>query len=115
MVRRNLKLSLGDVAIIAQPPADLGYAQSVKVLPYDDSVKGLAPGSNLYEVFVKPYFLESYRPVKRGDRFLSRRAMKSIEFKVVDVQPKACGIVGPDTLIDCKGDPIKRREEVRPQ
>jgi hypothetical protein len=36
---------------------------------------------------VKPYFMDAYRPVKRGDRFVSRRAMKSVEFKIVEVEP----------------------------
>ena len=42
---------------------------------------------NIYDVFVKPYFMDAYRPVKRGDRFMSRRAMKSVEFKIVEVEP----------------------------
>jgi hypothetical protein len=66
---------------------------------------------NIYDVFVKPYFMDAYRPVKRGDRFMSRRAMKSVEFKIVEVEPGPYAIVGPDTLVDCKGDPIKRRDE----
>ena len=66
---------------------------------------------NIYDVFVKPYFMDAYRPVKRGDRFMSRRAMKAVEFKIVEVEPGPYAIVGPDTLVDCKGDPIKRRDE----
>jgi transitional endoplasmic reticulum ATPase len=37
--------------------------------------------------------------------------MKSVEFKIVEVEPGPYAIVGPDTLVDCKGDPIKRRDE----
>jgi transitional endoplasmic reticulum ATPase len=37
--------------------------------------------------------------------------MKAVEFKIVEVEPGPYAIVGPDTLVDCKGDPIKRRDE----
>jgi hypothetical protein len=37
---------------------------------------------NLFDVFLKPYFLEAYRPVKKGDVFLVRSAMHNVEFKV---------------------------------
>ncbi len=30
----------------------------------------------------QPYFLEAYRPVKKGDLFLVRQAMHPVEFKV---------------------------------
>lgn len=37
---------------------------------------------NLFEVFLKPYFLESYRPVHKGDLFTASAAMRTVEFKV---------------------------------
>ncbi len=53
------------------------------------SLPAMDPGitGNIYDVFVKPYFMDAYRPVKRGDRFMSRRAMKAVEFKIVEVEP----------------------------
>ncbi len=39
--------------------------------------------SNLFDVFLKPYFLEAYRPVHKGDIFLVRGGMRAVEFKVV--------------------------------
>jgi hypothetical protein len=38
--RRNLGLALGDVCFISAPSAEVQFATTVKVLPYDDSVKG---------------------------------------------------------------------------
>lgn len=38
--------------------------------------------SNLFEVFLKPYFVESYRPLHKGDLFSVNAAMRNVEFKV---------------------------------
>lgn len=67
--------------------------------------------SNIFEVFLKPYFLESYRPVHKGDIFAVKAAMRTVEFKVVETDPSPACIVAPDTRIHCEGDPIKREEE----
>jgi len=61
--------------------------------------------------FLKPYFLEAYRPVRKGDLFLVRGSMRAVEFKVVETDPGEYCIVAPDTMIHCEGDPIKREEE----
>ena len=37
--------------------------------------------------------------------------MRRVEFKVVDVDPPEHGIVAPDTLIFCEGEPIRRQDE----
>lgn len=63
---------------------------------------------NLFDVYLKPYFLEAYRPIHKGDLFLVRGGMRAVEFKVVETDPSPYCIVAPDTLIHCEGDPIKR-------
>lgn len=68
---------------------------------------------NLFDVYLKPYFLEAYRPVKKGDLFLVRQAMHPVEFKVVECDPAPYCIVAPDTVIHCEGEPIKREDEER--
>ena len=50
------------------------------MLPIDDTVEGIT--GNLFDVFLKPYFLEAYRPVHKGDIFLVRGGMRAVEFKV---------------------------------
>ena len=40
VARRNLGLALGDACTLSAPLEEVNFATSVKVLPYDDSVKG---------------------------------------------------------------------------
>ena len=62
-------------------------------------------------MYLKPYFLEAYRPIRKGDLFVARGGMRAVEFKVVDTDPAPYCIVAPDTKIHCEGDPIKREDE----
>nr|BAF73714.1 valosin containing protein [Haemaphysalis longicornis] len=107
-VRNNLRVRLGDVVSI-QPCPDVKYGKRTHVLPIDDTVEGLA--GSLFEVYLKPYFLEAYRPIHKGDLFLVRGGMRAVEFKVVETDPSPYCIVAPDTVIHCDGEPIKREEE----
>lgn len=109
IVRKNLRVMLGDFIRIV-PCSDVPYGKKIQVLPLDDTVEGLSKEA-LFDVYLKPYFLETYRPVKRGDLFLVRGAFKAVEFKVVEVDPGDYCIVAPDTIIYHEGDPIKRDDE----
>ncbi len=64
----------------------------------------------MYEAYLKPYFLESYRPVRKGDVFVCR-GMRAVEFKVLETDPAPYCVVVPDTLIKCDGEPVKREDE----
>ncbi|KXS13269.1 transitional endoplasmic reticulum ATPase TER94-like protein [Gonapodya prolifera JEL478] len=108
VVRSNLRVRLGDVVAV-HPCTDIKYGKRIHVLPIDDTVEGVT--GNLFDVFLKPYFLEAYRPVRKGDNFLVRGGMRAVEFKVVEVDPAPYCIVAQDTVIHCEGDPIKREEE----
>merc|ERR1719213_521415 len=108
VVRNNLRLRLGDVVAIQSCP-DVKYGKRIHVLPIDDSVEGLS--GNWFEVYLKPYFLEAYRPIHKGDTFIIRGGMRAVEFKVIETDPAPFCIVAPDTVIHCEGDPIKREEE----
>lgn len=95
------------------------------MLPVDDTIEGVT--GDLFETFLKPYFKEAYRPIRKGvsfplfldtslcdaagDLFLVRAAMRAVEFKVVDVEPDEHCIVAPDTVIFCEGEPVKREDE----
>uniref|UniRef100_A0A672T1I5 Transitional endoplasmic reticulum ATPase n=2 Tax=Sinocyclocheilus grahami TaxID=75366 RepID=A0A672T1I5_SINGR len=105
VVRNNLRVRLGDVISI-QPCPDVKYGKRIHVLPIDDTVEGIT--GNLFEVYLKPYFLEAYRPIRKGDIFLVRGGMRAVEFKVVETDPSPYCIVAPDTVIHCEGEPIKR-------
>lgn len=110
-VRKNLRVKLGDYIYISQFD-DIKPAKKIHVLPLDDTVEGLT--GNLFEVYIKPYFLDAYRPVTKGDLFLIHKAMRSVEFKVVGIEPEQYGLVTPDTEIYCEGDPVKREDEENP-
>lgn len=62
-------------------------------------------------MYLKPYFLEAYRPIHKDDTFLVRGGMRAVEFKVVGTDPSPYCIVAPETVLHCEGDPIKREEE----
>eukprot|EP01137_Pigoraptor_chileana_P035449 Opistho-2@29480 len=108
VVRTNLRVRLGDVVSVHACP-DVPYGKRIHVLPIDDTIEGLT--GNLFDVYLKPYFIEAYRPLRKGDLFLVRGGMRAVEFKVVETDPSPYCIVAPDTVIHCEGDPIKREDE----
>ncbi|KAJ7552714.1 hypothetical protein O6H91_06G080900 [Diphasiastrum complanatum] len=110
VVRKNLRVRLGDVVSVHQC-ADVKYGKRIHVLPIDDTIEGIT--GNIFDAYLKPYFLEAYRPVRKGDLFLVRGGMRSLEFKVVETDPAEYCIVAPDTEIFCEGEPIRREDEER--
>jgi len=108
VIRNNLRVRLSDVVSIQALP-DVKYGKRIHVLPIDDTVEGLT--GNLFDVYLRPYFLEAYRPVHKGDIFIVRGGMRAVEFKVIETDPTPYCIVSSDTVIHCEGDPVKREEE----
>lgn len=104
-MRKNLKVRLGDLVSVSAC-GDVPYGKRVHVLPFDDTIEGVT--GNLFDVYLKPYFLEAYRPLKKGDYFVVRQGFRPVEFKVVETDPGDCVIVAPDTVIFCEGEPVKR-------
>ncbi|KAB2614616.1 hypothetical protein D8674_021204 [Pyrus ussuriensis x Pyrus communis] len=110
VVRSNLRVRLGDVVSVHQCP-DVKYGNRVHILPIDDSIEGVT--GNLFDAFLKPYFLEAYRPVRKGDLFLVRGRMRSVEFKVMETDPGEYCVVAPDTEIFYEGFAVRREDEER--
>eukprot|EP01041_Mallomonas_annulata_P001179 gene1179-2294_t len=108
VVRKNLRVRLGDLVTITSCE-DVPYCKKVHILPLDDTIEGVS--GNLFDVYLKPYFLEAYRPIRKGDLFLVRQAMHPVEFKVVEMDPPPYGVIAPDTEIHCEGEPVKRDDE----
>ncbi|CCE61403.1 hypothetical protein TPHA_0A03260 [Tetrapisispora phaffii CBS 4417] len=108
IVRNNLRIRLGDL-ITVHPCPDIKYATRISVLPIADTIEGIT--GNLFDVFLKPYFVEAYRPVRKGDHFVVRGGMRQVEFKVVDVEPDEFAVVAQDTVIHWEGEPINREDE----
>ncbi|CAL4946447.1 unnamed protein product [Urochloa decumbens] len=111
VVRSNLRVRLSDVVSV-HPCHDAKYGARVQVLPLDDTVEGIT--GDLFEAYLKPYFADAYRTVRKGDLFLVRGGMRSVEFKVVDIQPAGMEycIVSNETEIFCDGEPIMREDEL---
>merc|ERR1711936_431056 len=89
--------------------SDIKYGKRIHVLPIDDTIEGLT--GNWFEVYLKPYFLEAYRPVHKGDTFIVRGGMRAVEFKIIETDPAPYCIGAPDTVIHCEGEPVKREDE----
>lgn len=115
VTRSNLRLRLGDTVTVTALP-DVKFAKTIHVLPFDDTIEGLT--GNLFDVFIQPYFHEKYRPMRLNDMFLTQGAMRTVEFKVIDIEmpdgeeSEYC-IVGPDTEIICEGEGLGRDEDER--
>merc|ERR1719197_1201239 len=112
VIRKNLKVKLGDVVTILSA-GEIKYGKRIHVLPFSDTVEGIT--GNLFDTYLKPYFAESYRPVKKDDCFLVRSGFRPVEFKVIavevqDAADEVC-IVSPDTIVHCDGEPISRDDE----
>ena len=69
VVRKNLRVRLADVVTVSSC-GDVPYGKRIHILPLDDTIEGVS--GNLFDVYLKPYFLEAYRPVRKGDLFLVR-------------------------------------------
>ena len=107
VIQNNIRVHSGDFVLI-QRCTDIKYGKSIQILPIDDTIR--ETGENLSEVYLRPYFDGTYWPVYKGDTFIVRVAMRSVEFKIIDTDPTPYCIVTPDTIINWNGKPIKREE-----
>ncbi|CAL9031024.1 unnamed protein product [Prunus brigantina] len=87
--------------------ANLRNGNQIHILPI------VSVTENFFDAYLKPYFADAYRPVRKGDLFLVRGMMRSVEFKVMETNPSEYCIIAPDTEIFCDGEPIKREDEER--
>ncbi|KAH7821528.1 p97C [Monocercomonoides exilis] len=108
VVRTNLKCKTADV-ITLTPCPEAKFGKHVLILPYEDSIEGIT--GNLFDVYLKPYFLEAYRPVHEGDLITCKGGMKSVDFKIVKTDPAPFCIVAPDTVIHTDGEPVAREDD----
>jgi len=105
VVRNNLGANIDDMVTIHQV-TDLKFGSRIHVLPFEDSIEGIK--DDLFELYLKPYFINSYRPLKKKDNFIVDGPSGSIEFQVIEIEPRDYCIVGPHTIIYCDGEPLKR-------
>ena len=55
--------------------------------------------------------MDSYRPVRKGDLFVVRGGMRSVEFKVMETDLAEYCIVAPETELYCEGEALRREDE----
>lgn len=71
--------------------ADVKYGKRIHVLPIDDTIEGLT--GNLFDAFLKPYFLEAYRPVRKVGR-----PDRTASLHITDYHVESCGSSAAATL-----------------
>lgn len=108
IVRNNLRVRISDIVVVV-PCTDMKYGKRIQVLAIADTVEGLS--GNIFDTYIKPYFLEAYRPIHKGDTFIIRGNLRSVEFKVMEVDPSPYCIVAPDTMIYSEGKMDREDDE----
>ena len=109
IVRRNIRVRLGDLVSVHAPPKGVPNGVRIHVLPTADTVEGIT--GDLFSTYLRPYFIDAYRPVHKGDYFVCRGGMRAVHFQVVEVDPAPFCIVSADTIIHCEGDPVPPEDE----
>lgn len=109
VVRNNLRVKIGDIITIHQF-SELKFGKRIHVLPFEESLKNNK--SDIFESYLKPYFIDAYRPVKKNDTFAVNGDSGLIEFQIIEIDPVDYCIVGPDTTIYCEGEPLRRENKV---
>lgn len=62
VVRNNLRVRLGDIVSVSACPS-IEYGKRIHVLPFSEDLEGLAADSDLFNVYLRPYFIQAYRYV----------------------------------------------------
>lgn len=108
VIRKNLKLRLGDLAIV-KPSANTPNLTKIHILPFDDSIEGIS--GDLTQTYLVPYFKDAFRPIHKGDNFIVRGNFRAVEFKVVATEPGEYGVVNQSTVLFTEGEPVSREDE----
>ncbi|KAK6261267.1 hypothetical protein QUC31_007083 [Theobroma cacao] len=101
--RDTVCIVLADEQCEGQKFRMIKHGNPVHILPIDDTSDGLTIDLG---VFLRSYFLEDYPPVRKGDIFIAKGAMRTAEFKVIDTDPGEYCVVVSDTIVNREGEPI---------
>ncbi|KAJ6557097.1 P-loop containing nucleoside triphosphate hydrolase protein, partial [Mycena sp. CBHHK59/15] len=99
VTRNNLQVKLCDLVAV-HSCFDIKYGKHMHILLFDNSISGLS--GNIFDVYLKPYFLEGILPTRPQGRHLVRGGMRTVEFNVIETDP---------SKFLHQGDPVKREEE----
>ena len=100
VVQNNVGVRSNDFVSIRRCQ-DIQYAERVRIKATNNNI--WKNHSNLLDAYLRPYFVEVYRPVRKGDTFIVRANREPIEFQVIETDPDPYCIVAPDTIIMCDG------------
>ena len=76
---------------------NLKFGKRIHVLPFSDSIE--SQNDNLFDEYLKPYFLDAYRPLKKGNCFSVQGPSKSVEFKVIEIDDACLLCLNIDTSL----------------
>jgi transitional endoplasmic reticulum ATPase len=107
IVKKNINVVQGDTISIQQLD-DVTTAKRVHILPIIGPSDEIC--ENIFEIYIKPFFLNREIPIKKGISFTLNRGIKTMEFKVGEVDPDPYCIINSDTEFYCDGEPIDRSE-----
>lgn len=108
VVRKNLRVYLGDIVSVHRCE-DCPYCEKVTILPFKEDVENVT--GDLFETFLKPYFSNTFRPIRKGDTFIVNGNHKTIEFKIVECEPGEYSTVNNNTQIFTEGEPLERDDD----
>lgn len=106
VIQKNIGVH-SDEFVLIRPCDDVksGKRIYIKTINYDIQQNQ----DNLLKDCLRPYFMDVYRPIYKGDRFIIERNEQAIEFQVIDTDPEPYCIVVPNTVVVFKGEPLRRR------
>lgn len=99
-VQKNIGVRSGNMASI-RPCKDIKYGKRILLKSMNNDHQ--KNQSNFFQIYLRPYFLDSYRPVCKGDKFIAHAKEQFMEFEVIETDPDPYCIVAPDTVIICDG------------
>nr|XP_027193599.1 cell division control protein 48 homolog E-like [Dermatophagoides pteronyssinus] len=108
VARTNVRVKSSDVVYV-NVAAEASFIKVAHILPIAETIEGVT--GDFFDIYLKPYFKDSFRPLHEGDIFVVRNNFHPVEFKVVSVSPNPYGIVNRDTLIKTNGDPVPQNSE----
>lgn len=112
---RNVAVRAGDTVTVTPAP-NVKFGKAVLILPckesWDQLNEPLEEGQ-LFEDYLKPYFVGKFRTLHRGDFFHIDGPAGILEFQCVEIDSvevdndSACVVV-EDTIIQYEGDPVEK-------
>ncbi|CAL5972420.1 Cell_division protein 48 [Hexamita inflata] len=108
-IRKNCNVNVGDIISLHAAADSLQYSKKIKILPFSDDIKGVT--GDIFDLYIRPFFKDKFRPVTQGDCFVLPGGTKPIEFKIVLTEPLPACIVADGGEIFFEGDPVDREED----